>query len=190
MYRVVRAQSIGKAPRSLANEIVPSYHLHSNSDVSRADMALFGQTADYDKTVAKAKTDLAAGLNDIALAESNDAIQIDASRWEAYLITGGALQNKRPFDSRAVAYYKKALERAAEPKKAGIRDLLEQCNKLSAPSPTSSAMTETSQTQNQTTPVAQPAQATGGQIRRIKHGPVDTGQYQAGWNPAFFCAGW
>jgi tetratricopeptide (TPR) repeat protein len=97
-------------------------------------MALLAQTADYNKVVAKAKADLSAGLYDAAFAESNDAIQLDASRWEAYLVAGGALQNKKPFDDRAVAYYTKALEHAPEPKKAAVRDLLEQCKKLSAAS--------------------------------------------------------
>jgi hypothetical protein len=103
-------------------------------------MALLAQTADYNNAVAKAKADLSAGLYDAALYESNDAIQLDASRWKAYLVAGGALQNKKPFDERAVAYYTKALERAPEAKKAAVKDLLEQCKKLSgAPKPAVSA---------------------------------------------------
>jgi len=101
---------------------------------SALPMALLAQTADYNRVVAQARADLSAGRYDAAFDESNDAIQLDASRWEAYLVAGSALQDKKPYDGRAVAYYTKALELAPEPKKAAVRDLLEQCKKLSAAS--------------------------------------------------------
>jgi hypothetical protein len=88
-------------------------------------MAL-AQTADYNKVIAQAKTDLAAGHNPEALAGSQKAIQMDASRWEAYLVAGSALQNQKQFDA-AMDNYTKALEHSPESKKAGVRNVLEQC---------------------------------------------------------------
>ena len=96
-------------------------------------MELLTQTADYNKVIAQAKADLAGGHNAEALAGTQRAIQIDTSRWEAYLVAGSALENQKQFDP-AVDNYTKALERAPEPKKAAVRDLLEQCKKLGAAS--------------------------------------------------------
>jgi hypothetical protein len=64
---------------------------------------------------------------------SQKAIQIDTSRWEAYLVGGSALENQKQFDL-AIENYTKALDRAPEPKKDAVRGLLEQCKKLSAAS--------------------------------------------------------
>jgi hypothetical protein len=100
---------------------------------------LLAQTADYNKVIAQAKAELAAGHNAEALAGGQKAIQMDPSRWEAYLIGGSALQTQKQFDA-AMDNYTKALERAPEAKKAAVRDLLEQCKKLSAASsPSASA---------------------------------------------------
>jgi hypothetical protein len=98
-------------------------------------LVLLAQTADYDKVISQAKADLAAGHNADALAGSQKAIQMDASRWQAYLVAGSALQNQKQFDL-AVDNYSKAIERAPEAKKIGVRNVLEQCmrEKLSAPS--------------------------------------------------------
>jgi hypothetical protein len=104
-------------------------------------MILPAQTADYNKVIALAKTDLAAGHNAEALAGSLKAIQMDASRWEAYLVAGSALQTQKQFDA-AMDNYSKALERAPESKKVGVRNVLEQCvrEKISASSgPSASA---------------------------------------------------
>ena len=100
---------------------------------SALPVALLAQTADYNKVIAQAKADLAAGRNAEALAGSQEAIQIDASRWEAYLVAGSALESQKQFDP-AIANYTKALERAPEPKKDAVRVLLQQCRKLSAAS--------------------------------------------------------
>jgi hypothetical protein len=89
-------------------------------------MALLAQTADYNGVVAQARADLAAGHNAEALAGTQKAIQIDASRWEAYLVAGSALQNQKQFDP-AMESYTKALEHAPESKKAGVRNVFEQC---------------------------------------------------------------
>jgi tetratricopeptide (TPR) repeat protein len=100
---------------------------------SASPTVLLAQTADYNKVIAQAKADLAAGRNAEALAGSQKAIQIDTSRWEAYLVAGSALESQKQFDP-AIANYTKALERAPEPKKDAVRGLLEQCKKLSASS--------------------------------------------------------
>jgi tetratricopeptide (TPR) repeat protein len=92
-----------------------------------------GVPATYDNVIAQAKADLSAGRNDQALAGSQKAIGIDPSRWEVYLIAGSALENQKQFDA-AIDNYSKALERAPEAKKAGVRSVLEQCKKLSAAS--------------------------------------------------------
>ena len=101
--------------------------------VSALPTVLLAQTADYNKVIAQAKADLAAGHNAEALAGSQKAIQIDTSRWEAYLVGGSALENQKQFDL-AIENYTKALDRAPEPKKDAVRGLLEQCKKLSAAS--------------------------------------------------------
>jgi hypothetical protein len=102
-------------------------------------MTVLAQTADYNAVVAQAKADLSAGHNEQALAGGQKAIGIDPSRWEAYLVAGLALENQKLLDL-AVDSYSKALERAPEPKKAGVRGLLEQCTReklseASSPSP-------------------------------------------------------
>src|ERR1700691_1794470 len=117
-------------------------------------MAL-AQTADYNKVVAQAKADLAAGHDAEALAGSQKAIQMDASRWEAYLVAGSALQNQKQFDP-AIEGYSKALERAPEPKKAGVRSVLEQCMRekiTAASSPAVSASSAGAQNENQASPI-------------------------------------
>jgi tetratricopeptide (TPR) repeat protein len=112
--------------------------------VSVLPMILLAQTADYNSALAQAKADLSAGHNAEALAGSQKAIGIDPSRWEAYLVAGSALENQKQFDP-AIDNYTKALERAPEAKKAGVRDLLEQCKKLTAASPGVSAPALTAQ---------------------------------------------
>src|SRR5580658_141828 len=104
-------------------------------------MILPAQTADYNKVIVQAKADLAAGHNAEALAGSLKAIQMDASRWEAYLVAGSALQTQKQFDA-AMDNYSKALERAPESKKVGVRNVLEQCmrEKISATSSPSASV--------------------------------------------------
>ena len=88
--------------------------------------ALLAQSASYSTLVAQAKSALSDGNNEQALAESQKAIKMDPSRWEAYLIAGGALQGQKQY-KKAVDAYTKALDRAPEPKKAAVQNLLEQC---------------------------------------------------------------
>ena len=88
--------------------------------------ALLAQSANYSTIVAQAKADLSDGNNEQALTESQNAIKMDPSRWEAYLVAAGALQAEKQYD-RAVDEYGKAEERAPEPKKVAIQNLLERC---------------------------------------------------------------
>jgi tetratricopeptide (TPR) repeat protein len=108
---------------------------------------LLAQAPEYDKVVAEARADLAAGHYQEALASSRKATGIDPSRWEAYLIAGSALQNQKQFGP-AIDNYDSALALAPESKKAGVRQLLEQCKReklTAASSPATSAPATTTQ---------------------------------------------
>ncbi len=84
------------------------------------------QTASYDQLVAQGQADLQAGNAAQALKLSQQAIAAAPSRWEAYVIAGGALQVEQQYDS-AADDFTKALQYAPEAKKAAIRGLLEKC---------------------------------------------------------------
>jgi Flp pilus assembly protein TadD len=72
------------------------------------------QTAsDYDTLVQKGKTQLQAGSADLALASSEAAIKLDANRWEAYGLAGGALMNIKRYEE-AEDSLSRALDRAPE----------------------------------------------------------------------------
>ena len=62
-------------------------------------LLMLAQTADYGKLLAQARAYLTAGQSAAALACSQKAIQIDASRWEAYLVAGLALRKSEPVRS-------------------------------------------------------------------------------------------
>ncbi len=109
------------------------------------------QNINYDQLVAQAQTDLKAGNAAQALTESQEAIAAAPSRWEAYVVAGGALQVEHQYDS-AADDFTKALEYAPEAKKAAVRGLLEKCIRAqdaaqATPAPASTA----------STPPAQPA---------------------------------
>ncbi len=84
------------------------------------------QTADYDQLVAQAQADLKAGNAAQALTESQKAIDSAPSRWEAYVLAGGALQVEQQYD-KAVDDFTQALKLAPAAKQAGIKNLLEKC---------------------------------------------------------------
>lgn len=87
----------------------------------------FGQSSpNYDSLVLQGKTQLQAGISDAALASANAAIKLDASRWEAYAVAGGALMNVRRYED-AADQFGRAIERAPEPKQEGLRDLRKRC---------------------------------------------------------------
>ena len=89
--------------------------------------AAAGQTApDYDAAVQKGKSQLQAASANLALAASEEAIKMNADRWEAYALAGGALMNLKRYEE-AADKLSKAIERAPEAKQTTLRDLRRQC---------------------------------------------------------------
>jgi hypothetical protein len=83
-------------------------------------------TPAYDTLVRKGNTQLQASDNDTALANAQSAIKLNPDRWEAYALAGGALMNLKRYEE-AADDFSKAIERAHEPKQAGLRDLRKKC---------------------------------------------------------------
>lgn len=110
-----------------------------------------GQASNYDQLVAQAQADLKAGNAAQALTESQKAIAAAPSRWEAYVVAGGALQVEQQYDE-AVDDFTKALEHAPSAKKAAVRVLLEKCILAQTAAHSNPAPATTA-----STPAAQPA---------------------------------
>lgn len=88
---------------------------------------IHGQSnADYDRLVQRGKTQLQSGNNDAALGSANAAIKVNADRWEAYTVAGGALINLKRYED-AADDFSHAIEHAPEAKQAALRDLRKQC---------------------------------------------------------------
>lgn len=83
-------------------------------------------THDYDALVQQGNAQLQAGSNDAALASANAAIKLDANRWEAYAVAGGALINLKRCDE-ATDDLNRGVKLAPAPKQAGLQGLLRQC---------------------------------------------------------------
>jgi len=81
---------------------------------------------DYDVLVQQGNAQLQAGSNDLALSTANSAVKLNADRWEAYALAGGALMNLKRYEE-AVDNFGKAIERAPEAKQQGLRGLRKQC---------------------------------------------------------------
>jgi len=81
---------------------------------------------DYDALVHQGNAQLQAGSNDLALATANSAIKLNADRWEAYALAGGALMNLRRYDE-AISRLTEAMDRAPQDKQTGLRELRKQC---------------------------------------------------------------
>jgi hypothetical protein len=103
-------------------------------------------TPDYDSLVRSGRTQLQAGSADLALASSEAAIKINADRWEAYALDGGALMNLKRYEE-AADKFSHAIDRAPEAKQSGLRDLRRQCvlAESGAPAPTDTAPPATTQ---------------------------------------------
>jgi hypothetical protein len=82
--------------------------------------------SDYDALVQKGKAQLQAGTADLALASAEGAIKLNADRWEAYALAGGALMNLKRYEE-AADRITKAIERAPDAKQTALRDLRRQC---------------------------------------------------------------
>lgn len=83
-------------------------------------------SSDYDTLVHQGNAQLQAGSNDLALATANSAIKLNAARWEAYALAGGALMNLTQYEE-AADDFSHAIDRAPEAKQHGLRDLRRQC---------------------------------------------------------------
>jgi tetratricopeptide (TPR) repeat protein len=83
-------------------------------------------TSDYNTLVQKGKTQLQAGTADLALASGEEAIKMNADRWEGYALGGGALMNLKRYEE-AADKLSEAIKRAPEAKQAALRDLRRQC---------------------------------------------------------------
>jgi hypothetical protein len=115
-----------------------------------------GQTgSDYDTLVHQGNSQLQAGSNDVALTTANTAIKLNADRWEAYALAGGALMNLKRYED-AADDFSDAIKRAPEAKQAGLRDLRKQCLLAEPGAPASPAATPAQ--------TAQPASTTQAEI--------------------------
>jgi uncharacterized protein len=85
------------------------------------------QTASsYDTLVRNGNSQLQAGNNTQAVTSANSAIKLNATRWEAYVLAGGALMNLKKYEE-AADQFGHAIDHAPEAKQAGLRELRRQC---------------------------------------------------------------
>lgn len=106
-------------------------------------LAAFCQTGKYDEIVAQAQADLKAGNTGQALTESQNAITAAPSRWEAYVVAGGALQVEQQYE-KAIDDFAQALKLAPQAKQAAVQGLVEKCKSAQAaaqPAPTPAGAT-------------------------------------------------
>jgi tetratricopeptide (TPR) repeat protein len=82
--------------------------------------------ADYDVLVSRGNSQLQSGNNEQALASAASAIKVNAGRWEAYAVAGGALLNLKRYEE-AADQFSHAIDRAPEAKQEGLRTLRKQC---------------------------------------------------------------
>jgi len=80
----------------------------------------------YDSLIQQGKVQLQAGNSAQALASGQRAVQLDATRWEAYALAGGALMNLKRYEE-AADNLSDAIKHAPEAKQPGLRDLRKQC---------------------------------------------------------------
>jgi hypothetical protein len=87
----------------------------------------WSQGLSYESLIAQAKSDLAGGRLDQALAGATQAIKLDQARWEGYTIAAGA-SIKQHRCEEAGDYVQKAIARAPETKKPGLMAMLSMCS--------------------------------------------------------------
>lgn len=90
--------------------------------------------ADYDTLVHQGNTQLQSGSNDLALSTAQSAIKLNADRWEAYALAGGALINLKRYED-AADNISHAIDHAPAAKQLGLRDLRRQCFAAEAGTP-------------------------------------------------------
>jgi hypothetical protein len=83
-------------------------------------------TSEYDVLLQEGKAQLQAGSADLALSSGESATKMNADRWEAYALAGGALMNMKRYEE-AADKLSEAIKRAPEAKQAALRDLRRQC---------------------------------------------------------------
>jgi tetratricopeptide (TPR) repeat protein len=122
------------ASQQVPKENSPQHHSAKNasdqaatpqaSDSSRGA----GETSqsEYDRVVQQGRAQLLAGNAQSALTSGAGAINIDASRWEAYALAGGALMNLKRYED-AADNFSRAIDRAPADKQPALRDLRRQC---------------------------------------------------------------
>ena len=122
------------ASQQVPKENSPQHHSAKNasdqaatpqaSDSSRGA----GETSqsEYDRVVQQGRAQLLAGNAQSALTSGAGAINIDASRWEAYALAGGALMNLKRYED-AADNFSRPIDRAPADKQPALRDLRRQC---------------------------------------------------------------
>jgi tetratricopeptide (TPR) repeat protein len=114
-------------------------------------------SSDYDALVHQGNAQLQANNNDLALTAASSAIKLDADRWEAYALAGGALMNLKRYEE-AADDFSKAIDHASEAKQQGLRDLRKQCFAAESGNPRSLSTPSTTAT-NASSPEATTTQA-------------------------------
>jgi tetratricopeptide (TPR) repeat protein len=92
--------------------------------------------ADYDVLVSQGNSQLQSGNNEQALASAASAIKVNADRWEAYAVAGGALLNLKRYEE-AADQFSHAIDYAPEAKQEGLRILRKECLSAELGSPSS-----------------------------------------------------
>ena len=82
--------------------------------------------SDYDNLVQKGKEQMHLGSADLAVTSANEAIHLNADRWEGYAVAGAALMSLKRYEE-AADKLSDAIQRAPETKQPGLRDLRRQC---------------------------------------------------------------
>jgi predicted negative regulator of RcsB-dependent stress response len=80
----------------------------------------------YDALIQQGKNQLQSGNSAQALTSGQQAVQLDAARWEAYALAGGALMNLKRYDE-AIDNFSKSIDHAPAEKQDGLRNLRKQC---------------------------------------------------------------
>jgi hypothetical protein len=113
----------------------------------------------YDEAIAKARSLLTEKKNKEAVHESERAIKLDESRWEAYVLAASGYSSQQLYDD-AIGYLQMALPRAPEDKKDKIREALTESRAaLARPASSASAAAPAVPSRAMSSPQAVPSQA-------------------------------
>jgi len=111
----------------------------------------------YDALIQQGKAQLQAGNSAQALASGQQAVQLDATRWEAYALAGGALMNLKRYEE-AEDQFSHAIDHAPAAKQDGLRALRRQCAVAESGTPPAAS---------QASPASQPAEASTSQAEIV-----------------------